>query len=89
MSPGDYSRIIEALLRKLHGPLYRKSDEILLDPYKEIVSALECRVSREKLDRFQLCYQAIAGQTLQELIDENYNVEQLIADIRELTNSGI
>ena len=89
MSARDYSRRIEALLRKIHGPLYRKSDEILLDPYEEIISALECRVSREKLDMFKLCYQAIAGQTLQELIDENYDVEQLIIDIRELTNNGI
>lgn len=89
MSAGDYSRRIEALLRKLHGPFYRKSDEILINPYEEIISALECRVSKEKLDRFKLCYQAISGQTLQELIDDNYDVERLIIDLIELTNNDI
>ena len=87
MSAGNYSRRIEALLCKVNGPSYRKSDEILLDPYKEIFLALEYRVPKEKLDRFKLWYQAIEGQSLQELIDDNYDMEKFLRDIRQLVEN--
>ncbi len=84
----NYSLRIEALLRKVKDSSYKGSDEILLDPYKEIFSVLECRVPQQKLDRFKLCYQAISGKTLQELIDENYDVERLLNDLRELIENN-
>ena len=84
MSAKEYSILIEKLLRIAKGPSYRKSDEIMLDPYKEIVSALEYEVSQEELDWFKMCYQAIRGQGLQELINENYDIEKIICDLRKL-----
>lgn len=83
MSAKNYSIRIEALLRKVNGQSYCKSDEILLDPYTEIILALEQRVSQEKLDKFKSYYQAIKGQTLQSLVEDNYNVEQLISDLKQ------
>ena len=83
----NYSRRIEALLRKVKGDSYRKSDEILLDPYKEIFLALEYRVPQEKLEKFELWYQAIEGQSLQELLDDNYDMEKLLQDIRQLVEN--
>ena len=53
-----YSLRIEALLRKFNGLSYRKSDEIALSPYEEIVLALIGRVSQGELDKFKLLYQA-------------------------------
>ena len=84
----NYALRIEALLRKVKDPSYKGSDKILLDPYKEIILVLEYRVPQQKLDRFKLCYQAINGKTLQELIDENYDVERLLNDLRELIESN-
>ncbi len=84
----NYSLRIEALLRKVKDPSYKGSDEILLDAYKEIILVLECRVPQEKLDRFKLHYQAISGKKLQELIDENYDVEQLLNDLKEMIENN-
>lgn len=84
----DYSRRIEALLRKVHDPSYRKSDEILSNPYEEIISALACRIPQQKLNKFKLYYQAISGQTLQDLVDNNYNVEQLIKDLKHIVENN-
>ena len=83
-SAKDYSLLIEALLCKVNNAMYQKSDEILLNPYEVIVSALEYRVPQEKLDKFSLYYQAISGQTLQELIDIDYDVEQLTEFVKQL-----
>ena len=88
MSASNYSKRIEALLRQLRVSYYGKSDEIFLNPYKEIVSALEYRVPKEKLDKFKLYYQAINGQSLQELIDDDYDVDLLMVHIRELINNN-
>ncbi len=88
MSAKDYSLKIEALLRKVTDPSYRKSDEILLDPYAEIILVLEQRVPFKKLDQFKLYYQGINGKALQELIDENYNVEQLIKDLQRIIENN-
>lgn len=82
MSAKEYSLRIELLLREINSNCCEKSDEILLNPYNEIVSALQYYVSQEKLDKFKLYYQAIIGQTLQEIIDNNYDVEQLVTDLK-------
>ena len=81
----NYSRRIEALLCKVNGSFYRRSDEILINPYEEIISALIYRVPQEKLDWFKLCYQAISGQSLQKLVDDNYNLEILLKDLQHIT----
>jgi len=88
MSAEDYSRRIEALLRKVNGPYYRKSDEILLNPYEEIISGLIYRLSKEKLDWFKLNYQAINNKTLKDLLDEDYDVELLIKDLRKIIENN-
>ena len=75
---------IEAILSKINPFILNKSDEILRDPYDIIVSALEHRVPQEKLDKFKLYYQGIREQSLQELIDCNYDIEQLIKNLKEL-----
>ena len=54
MSAKEYSLRIELLLRKINSNYCEKSDEILLNPYNEIVSALQYYVSQEKLDKFKL-----------------------------------
>lgn len=88
MTARNHAFRIEALLRKVKDPSYKGSDEILLDPYKEITLVLEYRVPQEKLDRFKLYYQAVSGQTLQELIDENYDVERLLNDLEKVIENN-
>ena len=88
MSAKDYSLRIENLLRKVNESAYGKSDEILINPYEEIVSALVYRIPQEKLDAFKLRYQAIGNQTLQELIDQGYGIEQFIKDLREAVENN-
>ena len=84
MSAKEYSLNLEMILRRVNPQMYGKSDEILLDPYKEIVSAVEFRVSKEKLERFKLFYQSINGRKLQELMDDDYSIEQLLRDVETL-----
>ena len=84
MNAKSFSILMEMELRKLNNSMYGKSDELLCKPYETIISALEYRVSQEKYDNFKMYYQSISGKKLQELIDENYNVEQLLKDLRIL-----
>ena len=88
MSAKEYSMRIEALLRKVNNPLYRKSDEILLNPYTEIISSLKGRIQQKSLDNFKLYYQSIEGKSLQELVDEYYDVEQLIKDLKQIIDKN-
>lgn len=78
LSAKEYSLLIEIELRKVNKSVYGKSDEILVSPYKEIISAIQCRVSQEKFNKFKLYYQGINGQSLQKLIDDNYDIDQLL-----------
>ena len=41
MSAKEYSLLIENLLQKINPSIRNKSDEILTDPYKEIIIAVE------------------------------------------------
>ena len=84
MSAIEFSHRVEILIQKIKGELYQGSDEILLNPYQEIVSSLEYRVPQDKLDKFKMYYQAEEGKSVQELIDENYDMEQLLKDLQEL-----
>ena len=84
MSVKNYALRIEALLCEINGSMYQKSDEILSDPYEVIVSAIEFRVSQTDFEKFKMGYQAISGQSLQKLIEENYDVEKLLKDLRNL-----
>ena len=84
MSAKEYSLLIENLLQKINPSIRNKSDEILTDPYKEIIIAVKYRVSQKKLEQFQLCFQGISGKSLQELVDENYDVNQLLKDLQQL-----
>ena len=88
MSAKTISLRIESLLCKVNESMREKSDEILLNPYEEIISALQYRVSQEKLDKFKLWYQAISGYKLQELIDHNYDIEQLINNLRHVVENN-
>ena len=78
LSAKEYSLLIEIELRKVNKSMYGKSDEILNSPYREIISAIEFRVPKEKFNKFKLYYRGINGQSLQKLIDDNYNIEQLL-----------
>lgn len=60
----EYSLRLENLLRNVKGESYRGSDAILLNPYQEIISALECRIPQDKLNKFKIYYQAIDGRSL-------------------------
>ena len=89
MSAKEYSMRIETLLHKVNNSLYRKSDEVLLNPYTEIISSLEGRIQQKSLDNFKLYYQAIEGKSLQELVDEEYyDMEQLIKDLKQIIDKN-
>lgn len=83
-SAKEYSILIETLLKDISICPHGTSDEILLDPYKVIISKLEYRIPQANLAIFKLSYQAISGQKLQDLIDGNYDVDQLLTDLRQL-----
>ncbi len=88
MGAKEYSILIEKLLRRINPSMEGKSSEILLDPYGEIVSAVEYRVPVEKLEKFVLYYQGISGKSLQKLIDESYDVGQLLKDLRQVVEGN-
>jgi len=84
MSAKEYSLLIEIELRKINTSMYGKSDEILFNPYEEIISAIQFRVPQKELEKFKSYYQCISNRTLQELIDEDYNITRLLKDLRNL-----
>ena len=84
MSIKDYSYRIESLLRTVKGPEYVRSDERIQNPYDEIISAIKYRIPQKNFDKFCLYYQGISGQSLQELIDENYDIEKLINNLKNI-----
>lgn len=84
MSVLQHSLKIESLIQKVKGNSYRRRDEISRNPYEEIISALEYRVPSDNMDKFKLKYQATLGKNLQDLIDENYDIELLLNDIKQL-----
>lgn len=79
---------LEVLLSLINTSRQFKSDEILLNPYKEIISALQYRVPQKELDKFKFYYQGISGYNLKELIDDNYDLDLLIADIQKLIQNS-
>ena len=82
MSAKEYAILIENQLRSVCPSVLGKSDKIAEDPYKQIIQTLSYRISTEKLNRFQLLYHGIANQSLQELINQNYDLDQLIRDLK-------
>ena len=83
-SAKEYSILIERLLRKANPFVPMISDEILLNPYDKVISTVECRVSQDKMKKFKILYQAISGQSLQDLLDDNYDMAQLLKDLERL-----
>ena len=49
MTAKEYSILIENQLRKVNTGMYGSSDQILINPYEVIVSALEYRVNSIEL----------------------------------------
>ena len=89
MSTKTISLQIETLLTTINPTMYQKSDEISLNPYKTIISALEQRIPQTSLDKFKLYYQSIEGKSLQELIDDEYfDIKQLIKDLKQITSKN-
>ena len=84
MSAKEISLLIENLLKQVNPSMCNKSDEILLNPYKEIIVAVEHRVSKKKLEKFQLYYQGISDKSLPELLEKEENFEMLLNAVREL-----
>lgn len=87
MSAREYAVLMETLLCKVNKSVQGKSDELFLDPYEQIISAVEYRVPESELKKFKLYYQGIQGQKLQELIDDGYDVNQLLNDLTKLTET--
>ena len=83
-----HAMMIEMTLCKVNRSMFKKHDEIAVSPYEVIISAIEHRVPTEKLDRFKLHYQAICGKTLQELLDENYDVKLLIKELQDVVENN-
>lgn len=86
MTAKEYSILIENQLRKVNTGMYGSSDQILINPYEVIVSALEYRVNSKELQKFQTSYQLINESSLQDLIDKDFDIQKLINDIKELVN---
>ena len=86
MTAKEYSILIENQLRKVNTDMYGSSDQILINPYEVIVSALEYRVNSKELQKFQTSYQLINESSLQDLIDKDFDIQKLINDIKELVN---
>lgn len=84
----EYSLQIEILLRSVNSSMNQKSDEILSNPYKAIITAVEYRVPQKKIEKFKFCYQGISGKSLQELLDEHYDVNQLLKDLLQLVGNN-
>ena len=87
MTAKNISLRIEALLCKVNQSMYQKSNEILLNPYESIILAVQYRITQEKLDKFKMSYEAITGYSLQELINDNYDIEQLLNDLKKLIDN--
>ena len=88
MTAKEYSILIENQLRKVNTDMYGSSDQILINPYEVIVSALEYRVNSKELQKFQTSYQLINESSLQDLIDKDFDIQKLINDINAMVNDN-
>ena len=88
MTAKEYSILIENQLRKVNTGMYGSSDQILINPYEVIVSALEYRVNSIELQKFQTSYQLINESSLQDLIDKDFDIQKLINDINAMVNDN-
>lgn len=88
MTAKEYSVLIENQLRKVNTDMYGSSDQILINPYEVIVSALEYRVNSIELQKFQTSYQLINESSLQDLIDKDFDIQKLINDINAMVNDN-
>ena len=82
MTAKEYSILIENQLRKVNTGMYGSSDQILINPYEVIVNALSFRVSEKMLQQFKASYKPIKRLSLQHLIDNNFDIEKIIDDIK-------
>ena len=88
MTAKEYSILIENQLRRVNSDMYGSSDQILNTPYEVIITALRHRVNNKELQKFQKTYQLIDKLSLQDLIDENFDIQSLINDIKEIINNN-
>ena len=88
LSAKEYSLYIETLLRKVNPSMFGASDAIMLEPYNKIVEAVQYRVSQRKFDEFRLYYEGISDRKLQDLIDEQYDLNQMLKDLHRLIENN-
>ena len=82
-----YALRIENLLCKLSPTIKGMRAIIEQNPYEEILKVLNGRTSTKTFERFQLYYQGIKGKTISNLLDEDYDLEKLIADLKYIIES--
>lgn len=82
-----YSLRIENLLCKLSPKAKGIRANIAQNPYEEILNILINRIPTITLEKFKLYYQGIKSKTIVDLLNENYDLEKLIADLKDIIES--
>lgn len=89
-TPTEYALTIETLLEQISG-FTNEGEQALIrnTPYKyidEALNYLECSypMKKERIEYFRRGYQAIKNQSIDELISDNYDIELMISELKEL-----
>ncbi len=78
---------IENLLRTVNPQYEGMRGLIEKNPYHEVVEALRCRIPEKKLQKFELYYNAIDGQSIEQLTAENYDLDGFVAEIENMVDT--
>ena len=80
----NYSLRIENLLSELYPDAKGTRALIAKDPYEQIFNILNGRVSLKILGDFSMWYSGISGKSIDILCDNNYDLEKLIYDLKQI-----
>lgn len=88
----NYKLIIESLLLKVTPSSIKHTD---LDVRGNVYGTIEERfiyiegndvTKKDKIEKFKFNYEHISGKSLDDLLDEKFDMELLITDLKELVN---
>ena len=78
----NYSLRIETLLCEICPEMKGMQRNIAKNPIKEILDVLEFRISKSCFDKFKKFYSGEQGKTMDKLIEEKYDLEKLLIDLK-------
>ncbi len=79
---------IENLLVRIAPSYYGRRDDIENKPYETIMEALQCRLPKIA-NEFECEHSNMGNRSLSQLINDGYDIESLIKNLKIIINKGV